>query len=136
MLSASLIQLEYASKQWKSTFSYLWGHTVRSGRFVLWCLKAPQVLLVCGGRCVPRAVPYMFPYELPARVFVVCWVARKVVEYVLCSSFWGLRCVQGYESSAPSLDQFIKIARCVRCRSAQFADLSPYVLLLYFSVLS
>ena len=53
----------------------------------------------------------MFPYDLPARVFVVCWVARKVVEYVLCSSYWGLRCVLGYESSAPSLDHFIKIAR-------------------------
>ena len=78
----------------------------------------------------------MFPYELPARVFVVCWVARKVVEYVLCSSYWGLRCVLGYESSAPSLDHLIKIARFVHCRSAQFADLSPYVLFLYFPVLS
>ena len=27
MLSASLIQLEYVSKQWKSTFSYLIGHS-------------------------------------------------------------------------------------------------------------
>ena len=77
----------------------------------------------------------MFLNELSARVFVVCWVPRKVVEYVLCSSYWGLRRVLGNESRAPSLDHFIKIARFVHCCSAQFADLSPYVLFLYFAVL-
>ena len=51
MLSASLIQLEYASKHWKSTFSYWWHLVVGGvwGRSARWLPSHTLVLLVHGG---------------------------------------------------------------------------------------
>ena len=54
MLSASLIQLEYASKHWKSTFSYFrHPRAVGAGVWVWGPNTVPLACMPCGG-CVPR----------------------------------------------------------------------------------
>ena len=75
-------------------------------------------------------VSYMFPYQSLTRVCVVCWVASKVVQDVLCSSYWGLRRVLRNESGAPSLDHFVEVTGSVHCCPAEFADLFPCVVFL------
>ena len=66
------------------------------------------------------------------RVFVVCWVTSKVVQDVLCSSYWGLWRVLPNESGAPSLDHFVEVTGSVHCRSSELADRFPYVVFLCF----